>query len=245
MRRSFITCAFCLGFLSGCSPSQAPVPKPTPRQPAESNPAPSATSGFDVLEVVGACEIAKGRVGAIDVLVLSNARAGFKLLLPQLPSPQIDCSPELAKKRPGLVATVYFKATDAYVALFSEPSNEVISEKRTLEAIGAGHAKKLVDELKATPREPSVDGLPGAMIATVEADVPTPKGGAVTALQLVTVRQRSSDKRVFSLWVSLGEPTAEERGLWRSYLALPENPGIQSSSGEPVAPSPPKNAATH
>jgi hypothetical protein len=50
---------------------------------------------------------------------------------------------------------------------------------------------------------------------------------------------------VFSLWVSLGEPTVEERGLWRSYLALPANPGIQGPEGEPVAPTPPKNAATY
>lgn len=198
-----------------------------------------------MIQAVGDCRVTKGRVDGVEVLMVTHERAGVALVLPPLPSLELDCSAELGKKRPGLLFSAYFKRSDAYVALFSEPAKEVLSEKHALEATGARHAKKIADELKAIPREITVDGLPGAMIATVVADAPTPKGPTVLSVQFVTVRQRSSDKRVFSLWVSLGEPTPEERVLWRSYLAMPANPVVQTPEGEPLVPEAPKNAATY
>jgi len=168
------------------------------------------------------------------VFVVASDVDGYAVFLPHHPMVHVDCTEPTLAKSAGLVLKVHYPTVDAHVSLFSEAMTVVVSEQTTLEAL-LGRTEKLNTSLKLVPVEKHVAGVPGAMVGTLSGKVTDPKGRVVPVSQWFTLRQRPSDKRLFSINVAASASTPEASKMWEKILSIPDNPKIDPA---PQAPDP-------
>lgn len=234
-RVGLMGCALGLGSLGlGCG-----APKPPPEAPkvevAGGAPAkkPSTRPGKDAIDwqSLGRCEVANAKTNEGTILLVASDRDGYALVLPPHPLVKVECSEATSDGHDGLVLKVVYPSVDTHILLFSEPSTVLAGEKNTLDAVIELDRKALTTKVKATKLTSRVDGRPGAMVGVVSGFLPGPGGKPTPFTQWTTVRQRASDKRLFTLKVTAGDPTSESVRMWDAILSAADNPLLEEGPG--------------
>ncbi len=172
----------------------------------------------------GRCKSAVEATNDGDVLIVTSDADHYAVFLPPHPMVQIDGTEASFAKSRGLVLKVTYPSVDAHVSLVSVPAASVVSEQRSLAAFLGATEKLIANGQKGTQFARQVNGVPGAMVATLSGKLPAANGSALPFSQWTTIRQRPSDKRLFTLTVTATAPTPESSRMWQGLLSLPQNP---------------------
>lgn len=234
-RVGLMGCALGLGSLGlGCGapkpPPEAPKAEVVGGAPAKK---PSTRPAKDAIDwqSLGRCQVANAKTNAGTILLVASDGDGYGLVLPPHPLVQVGCSEEVTGSKEWLVLKVVYPSVDTHLMLFSEPSTILAGEKKTLENVIERDQKALTTKLKATKLTSRVDGRPGAMLGVVSGFLPGPGGKPTPFTQWTTVRQRASDKRLFTLKVTAGDPTSETVRMWDAVLSVANNPLLEEGPG--------------
>jgi hypothetical protein len=233
-RVGLVGCALGLGSSGlGCAapkaPPEAPKPEVVGAAPAK-KPAKPAAEAID-WHSLGRCQMANTTTNEGTVLIVASDGDGYAIVLPPHPLVKIECNEAISGGNEGLVLKVVYPSVDTHLMLFSEPSPVLIGEKQTLESSVGRDQKALSTRLKATKLTSRVDGKPGAMLGVLTGLLPSPGGKPTPFTQWTTVRQRPSDKRLFTLKVTAGDPTSESVRMWDAILSAADNPLLEEGPG--------------
>lgn len=204
--------------------------------PALTNEGKAPPAGWQSL---GRCSTLQQSTPKGNVLVVASETDRYALALPPHPLVRVDCSETTLAKRPGLVVEVTYPSIDAHVDLFMEPHSELVEESVTLENLSKRDSAALGSRAGASVTSSKVLGKLGAMMAIVKGTLRAPSGASVPFTQWTTIRQRASDKRLYTMTIAASDTTPENAEMWRSLAAVHDNPLIQDE--DDTAPFDPKS----
>lgn len=224
---------------AACAPAARPAPAAAPSPPLAPSSEPAAAPREEIVwSQHGRCKSAVLGAGDDRVLVVASEEDGYALGLPPHAMVKVSCGEATpAPNGAAEVLRVVYPTADTFLVLTSMPTAIVADERATLDRIARATVAEL-RKTKATGLAHRIDGIPGAMLATITGKVPSPSGTKADLVMWTTERQRPSDKRLFSITVATSSPTAETSRMWSGVLTDPQNPTLDPRPAAPPASKP-------